>query len=144
MHTRGLPGRFPAVLAGRPLAETSAMPSSFMPPRHDIPSTSLALVPKQRAIAAWRPLAVLVAALAYAGAGCFVRFGSITEGGLTASIPHVIVLFAAGLAPVLGAAVVVWTSRGSLSPTKRRSQLTGAAMGAVLFFPALLLLRWFG
>jgi hypothetical protein len=52
-------------------------------------------------------------------------------------------LFAIGLAPMIGASLVVWTMRSSLSPAERRSRLLGAATSAVLFVPALLLVRLF-
>ncbi len=88
----------------------------------------------------WGAVAVFSAALFFAGSGLInARDHHVSVGAMLAPV----LLFAIGLAPMIGAALVVWTSRGSLAPEERRSQLIGASLSAVLFFPALLLVRAF-
>jgi hypothetical protein len=90
------------------------------------------------------PIVLLVVAIAYAGVGLLLRSESLSVNPLFHSAIHTVALFATGLAPMLGAALVVWLSRHSLSPAERRSWLLGAATSAALFLPALLLVRTFG
>lgn len=90
------------------------------------------------------PIALLVVAIAYAGVGLLLRPERLGVSPLFHSAIHTVTLFATGLAPMLGAAFVVWVLRHSLSPAERRSWLLGAATSAALFLPALLLVRSFG
>jgi hypothetical protein len=91
----------------------------------------------------WGPLGLLAIAICYASSSVFFKTATTSQAGLISSAFQPFVLFAIGLAPMFGAALVVWTSRNCLSLQERRSQLVGAAMSAVLFFPALLLVRFF-
>ena len=88
----------------------------------------------------WGAVAVFSAALVFAGSSLInTRDHHVSVSATLAPV----LLFAIGLAPIIGAALVVWTSRGSLAPEERRAQLIGASLSAVLFFPALLLVRAF-
>ena len=88
----------------------------------------------------WGAVAVFSAALVFAGSSLInAPHHHVSVSAMLAPV----LLFAIGLAPMIGAALVVWTSRGSLAPEERRSQLIGASLSAVLFFPALLLVRAF-
>ena len=91
-------------------------------------------------LSGWGAVTVFSAAIVFAGSG-LIDAGDHAVSLSTMLAP--VLLFAIGLAPVIGAALVVWTSREALAPTERRSQLIGASLSAVLFFPALLLVRAF-
>ena len=94
-------------------------------------------------LTAWGPVSVCFAALAFALCGiAAARHPGIVHQALSTTLSP-LALFAAGLAPMIGAGLVVWTARHTLSPAERRSQLVGASLSAVLFFPALLLARAF-
>jgi hypothetical protein len=95
-------------------------------------------------VSRWGAPALLVVATSYAASSVALHPVTMPETGAIGAAMHPLVLFAIGLAPMLGAAIVVWSSRHALSREERRSQLTGAAMSAVLFFQALLLVRLFG
>ncbi len=94
----------------------------------------------QALFSGWGAVAVFSAALVFAGSSLITAHD---HRVLASAMLAPVLLFAIGLAPMIGAALVVWTSRGSLAPTERRSQLIGASLSAVLFFPALLLVRAF-
>ena len=89
------------------------------------------------------PLTLLIFATFYATSSAFCIPAISQSAAVYSSAFQPLFLFAVGLAPMFGAALVVWTSRSGLSPQERRSQLVGAAMSAVLFFPAVLLVRFF-
>ena len=88
----------------------------------------------------WGAVAVFSAAIVFAASSLITAHDHQFSGGVMLAP---VLLFAIGLAPMIGAALVVWTSRRSLAPAERRSQLIGASLSAVLFFPALLLVRAF-
>ena len=89
------------------------------------------------------PPTLLTIATFYAASSAFLDPASRPPTGMVHTAIQPLALFAIGLSPMFGAALVVWTARRGLSPQERRSQLVGAAMSAVLFFPALLLVRFF-
>lgn len=95
------------------------------------------------ALAKLARLTLLTMATVYAASSAFLAPASPPPTGLLRAAIQPLALFAIGLAPMLGAALVVWIARHGLSRRERRSQLVGAAMSAVLFFPALLLVRFF-
>ena len=103
-----------------------------------------ATAPAERGVMVkWGPLTLLTVATFYATSSAFCIPAISQLAGIISSPLQPLFLFALGIAPMFGAALVVWTSRTRLSPQERRSQLMGAAMSAVLFFPAVLLVRFF-
>lgn len=90
------------------------------------------------------PLVLLVVAVAYASTALMLRPEGLGFDPLFRAAIYPVALFAIGLVPMLATTFIVWASRHSLSPAERRSRLAGAAMSAVLFLPALLLIRAFG
>jgi len=95
------------------------------------------------ALAKWGPLALVMVAAFYAASSGFFHSASLRQAGSLRLAIRPLLLFSIGIAPMVGASLVVWTSRHNFSPRERRSQLIGAAMSAILFFPALLLVRFF-
>ena len=89
----------------------------------------------------WGAVAVFSAALVFAGSSLInASHHHVSVSAMLAPV----LLFAIGLAPMIGAALVVWDIPGvSRAGRSAGSQLIGASLSAVLFFPALLLVRAF-
>ena len=87
-----------------------------------------AIAPAERGVMVkWGPLTLLSVATLYATSSAFCIPAISQNAAVHSSAFQPLFLFAVGLAPMFGAALVVWTSRSGLSPQERRSQLVGAA-----------------
>ena len=103
-----------------------------------------ATAPAERGVMVkWGPLTLLTVATFYSTSSGFCIPAISQHARVNSSALQPLFLFAVGIAPVFGAALMVWTSRHGVSPQERRSQLVGAAMSAFLFLPAVLLVRFF-
>ena len=86
-----------------------------------------ATAPAERGVTAkWGPLTLLTVATFYATRSAFCIPAISQRAGVNSPALQPLFLFAVGLAPMFGAALVVWTTRPGLSPQDRRSQLVRA------------------
>jgi hypothetical protein len=89
-------------------------------------------------------MALVRASLAYLSPAMRVFMRAPDVNALIVAAMWPLTLFLIGLATMIGAALAIWPSCQPLSPAERRSRMVGAATSALLFLPALLLIRFVG